>query len=261
MVFKRGKLALSLGLLSSIAVGAAGLLTAKTAAADDITLSTVTSQGISGYQDLRGRDPVLSVSVVSSGPTIKILADAYEKISDYAQDPIEYQFFVNRRLFSTQIQARELPGAVGVDIGQDVAVPPFNYTVIATLLHPNRQFKTVIHGAVYGSNLTASLSCTLEDESDSANPINVSAADVQTVQPAENRVSLSFEGTSGGSSSKTTASLDAEVSGTSLTGTISVSGKSGQNSVDAQGKISFENSQIKSLEMSSSDKKISISCQ
>lgn len=226
------------------------------ALADDLVISTVTSQGVSGYQDLKGRDPVLTVSAVSSGPTIKILADAYVKNGDFSQDPIEYQFFVNRRLFSTQIQAKELPGAVGVDIGADVATPPFNYSVIATLIHPNRQFKTVIHGAVYGSNLLATMDCVLQDSTSGDAGIEVSASGVQTSQPGNDTITLSFEGNPG----KVGVAAEATNSGGALSGTISVSKSSGTNTVEASGTIKFENSQVKSLEMSSSDGKVNLTC-
>ena len=109
---------------------------------------TLTTEGVSGEADKGRRSPVLSASTSVTTGNVKILVDAYVPSSQYQKFPIKFEFFVNRKLVLTQIRSSELPGPVGIDIGTKVASPPFNYSIVATLLHPNRQYTTVLNAAV-----------------------------------------------------------------------------------------------------------------
>jgi hypothetical protein len=107
---------------------------------------------------------------------------------------VRYDFYVNRKLIQTQIRSKALPGPIGIDIGPDIAQLPFNYTVVATILVPNREFKTIIEGAVFASNLSGTFECTLTTEGSSETDDEIyTASNVQTVQSGNQSFALAFE--------------------------------------------------------------------
>jgi len=127
--------------------------------------SVNTTEGVSGFLDKKRRAPSLSVGVSrGAADAVKLLADAYVANEEYTEYPIKFEFFVNRALVATQIRSKELTGAVGIDVDPKTTPFPFNYTVIATVLGPNRTFTTVLNGAAFSSDLTGGgsiTSCTL----------------------------------------------------------------------------------------------------
>lgn len=127
--------------------------------------SILTAEGVLGDTDSKRRAPQLRVQPQVLEGRVRLLADAYIPHPDLQDHPIEFEFFINRKLFTTQIRSKSLPGAVGVDIGPDVAVPPFNYSVVAKVVHPNRTFTTVLEGAVVSATPDVSAeqfeSCTI----------------------------------------------------------------------------------------------------
>ncbi len=134
------------------------------AMAQSVTNRTV---GIAGKMDKADRTPDLGVTVNRFSGRVQILADAHIPHTEYQLYPLQFDFFINRRLFSSQYRSPTLPGPVGVDIASDVAVPPFNYTVVAKVLTPDgRPFTSVLEGAVFNSNLVATLDCTLTTSTD-----------------------------------------------------------------------------------------------
>ncbi len=129
---------------------------------------TNATEGISGYQDAKGRDPVIIVTAKRDAALKKatLLVDAYVSNGEFTQFPIRFDFYINRKLYVSQMRSVELPGPIGIDIGEDIATIPFNYSVVATVLHPNKQFSTILHGAVEestgsGGTTTSGLDCTL----------------------------------------------------------------------------------------------------
>jgi len=131
----------------------------NSAGAQEPPLRTI---GVSGDMDSSGRSPVLSVGVNPGAESVQIVADAYVDNSKYTKYPIQFDFYVNRKLFSSQIRSTELPGPVGIDVGRDVAALPFNYTVVSRVITPNgRYYSTVLQGAVFATNLVANLDCTV----------------------------------------------------------------------------------------------------
>lgn len=118
-----------------------------------------TTEGVSGDRDKKRRNPVISVDRQIKNGNVQLLVDAHVPSEDYRKYPIRFEFYLNRRLHVTQIRSQELPGPVGIDIGPDVATLPFNYTVVARVLHPNRTFTTVLNGAAYNNELSGLLDC------------------------------------------------------------------------------------------------------
>lgn len=188
----------------------------------------LTSQGVAGDIDKGNRGPELSVRTENRSGTIAILADAHVPDTSFEKYPIQFDFFINRKLFSSQYRSPTLPGAVGVDIGPDVATTPFNYTVVATVLHPNRGYTTVIEGAVFDSALATELNCTLtvetetsEEETDELTGSIYTAENVPTNQVGNNVFEIEF--TAADESGENEISIDASVtinSGEESTGSI-----------------------------------------
>ncbi len=130
---------------------------------------TLTTEGVSGDIDKHFREPVLSVGSHTGTTSTTINADAYVINDEFKKYPIQFDFYVNRSLFASQIRSTELPGPVGISVPYTVAPIPFNYTVVAKVLHPNRVFTTVLNAAVERIDPTPTpgggmvLNCTLTD--------------------------------------------------------------------------------------------------
>jgi hypothetical protein len=160
---------------------------------------TLSTEGIQGSTDKKDRDPTLSVTEVpipaseEGGARVKLLAYAEVASHEFKEFPIRFEFYVNQRLISTQVRSSDLDGPVGVDVTPDIATQPFNYSVVATVLHPNRQFTTMLTGASFASDLVASLDCTAtlafgDDEVGSLFQVN----GTQSAQRGNDTIELSF---------------------------------------------------------------------
>ena len=128
---------------------------------------TLSNEGIEGFVDAKHRGPVLTVgpSYFASGSNEArsaggayglLLVDASVPNTDYKEYPIRFEFYVNRQLVSTQLRSEALPGPIGLSIPTSMATVPFNYSVVATVLYPNRSFSTVINGAITTGELSIS---------------------------------------------------------------------------------------------------------
>lgn len=232
-----------------------------------------TTEGVSGFLDKKRRAPSLSVGVnrgTSNG--VKLLADAYVANEEYTEYPIKFEFFVNRSLVATQIRSKELPGPVGIDVDVKKNPFPFNYSVIATVLGPNRTFTTVLNGAVFSSDLAgggaiSSCQLTLSDavKAQGANAERVYAADsVSISQTSNSSVQVVFE--------TSTLSDGSKADPVSVTATISVDGEKasgevtvteGDNSpttATATGTASVKNGQVDGFSVGTTDNKTSLTC-
>lgn len=120
-------------------------------------------EGIEGFVDYKHRGPVLTINAFYFGPSTseakssggafsRILADSYVPNEDYAEYPIKFEFYINRQLVSTQLRSTAQPGPIALTLPAGEASPPFSYSVIATLLYPNRSFSTVINGTLNADN-------------------------------------------------------------------------------------------------------------
>jgi hypothetical protein len=206
------------------------------------------AEGVSGTVDKKRRSPIIFVDPKAEGRTVKILIDLFVPNEEYREYPVKVEFYVNRQLFATQIRSKELPGPLGVVLGPDVAVKPFNYSIVATLLHPNRQFVSVAQGAIVegpptpigtaaptaapvGTPRPGSLRCVLsttvsvtdEESPESSVDSRYVANDVLPTTGANGEVSLSFTATAEGAGEE---SQNVQVTlrpgaGNAATGTIS----------------------------------------
>lgn len=228
------------------------------------------AEGIGNTTDKKLRAPTMTVDTRVSPGNVKILVDAYVKNSEYTEYPIEFRFFVNRKLFATQIRSKELTGPIGVDIGSDIASPPFNYSIVATLLHPNRQFVTIAQGAVYANSFSGVLDCTLsvtETASDTTtDPVTTeyTASAVTISQSSNNSIIFNFEGTSSTAADpdkKANISLDVNTTDNSLSGTVEIDDDI-ENPVSVSGTLETDasTSELTSVSVQSSDGLTSVVC-
>ena len=125
-------------------------------------------EGINNSIDKKRRNPVITVktSYVTDTSTAKIIVDSYIPNTDFEKYPVKFEYFINKKLFTSQIRNVSTTGDLGIDVGPDIAPVPFAYSIVATLLHPNRQYITVAEGTVSETNSTGtplegSLGCTL----------------------------------------------------------------------------------------------------
>lgn len=258
---------------ATLAVTAASLFRVQVSHADDqVSSPTLQSEGVSGDIDKQRRGPLLSVSThyypATSSETAhtKILADATVQHDQYKKYPIRFDFYVNRSLVTSQIRSTELPGPIGVDIDSKIATVPFNYSVIATLVHPNRQFMTLIQGAVYGTEISGSLSCnlTITDASTENSTAKVYVAEsVQATQTGNNAFTLSFESSKLESGEGAdTVKLDASLSSSGNTASGSITSTlNEQATVKAvTGDIEVTDGAVKSLSVTSADGLTKLDC-
>lgn len=223
---------------------------------------THTVEGVSGDIDRKHRGPSLSVNAYAEGSGAKILADAYVPNTEFSSYPIRFDFYINRRLFSSQIRSKELPGAIGVDVGSDVAPIPFNYTVVATLLHPNRQFVTTAYGVVYASNLLASFDCTLSINDSSALADDYSATEVSSTQSGNNSLSLSFAANNSSDDKEATVNSSLNINSDTASGSVTYSIDGQTKTVAVSGDITKSDSgALTSIAVSSSDEALSLDCE
>ena len=174
--------------------------------------------------------------------------------------PLQFDFFINRRLFSSQYRSPTLPGPVGVDIASDVAVPPFNYAVVAKVLTPDgRPFTTVLEGAVFNTNLVAILNCTLTTSTDTFVQASLTLDQVGNTSFS---VPMNTNNTSGDTTAQLSGSLS--VSGDTISGALTTTLSGAQSSSvkrNMTGTASFDSQQnLTSFTVLSADEEVGLSC-
>jgi len=181
---------------------------------------------------------------------------------EFKKYPIRVDFFINRRLFSSQYRSPELDGALGVDIGPDIATPPFNYEIVATLLHPNRQYLTVFQNALFSSDLSGTLDCTLITNATSDTEfVEFTAQDVSFAQGGNNSFNVSFSGEN--AAQDKTASFSGSVTVTEETGTSSATIVQDDvtSSVTLSGDVAKGDAGVSSVSLVSSDGNVELNCE
>ena len=221
-----------------------------------------TYEGVSGDGDKGRRGPVLSVShsVDSNGATI--LVDAYTPSSEFTKYPIRFDFFVNRSLYASQLRSSEQPGAIGVTVPAAVATVPFNFTIIATVLHPNRLYTTVAEGKVFTSDLSTTLTCTVTTAGSADVEGNeYTVANISTSQSGNANFSFSFSAAATDSAPGASVSVNLTTNDTNATGTITINEDGTESSSDVSGLVERQSDQLTFIELSSDGAAPSITCQ
>lgn len=227
-----------------------------------VSSEVLTFEGVSGDGDKGRRGPVLSVShsVDSSGATI--LVDAYTPSSEFTKYPIRFDFFINRSLYASQLRSSEQPGAIGVTVPSTVATVPFNYAIIATVLHPNRLYTTVAEGKVFTSDLSTTLTCTVTTAGTADTDGNeYTVAGISTNQSANANVNFTFTAPASDPAPGASVSVNLTTSGANATGTISITEDGNETSSDISGVVERQSDQLTFLELSSDGAAPSITCQ
>lgn len=235
------------------------LLLAALGATASSALAQQFQEGISGTVDAKRRSPVVSFSTVRAPDGVKILVDAYMPNGDYEQYPIRFDLYVNRHLLVSQIRSNELPGPIGATVPPTVATPPFNFSIVATLLHPNRQFSSVAQGAIYPVDLTGTFSCKIT-VADGAETRTFETSGATATQPAPNRMTLTLaKPLFGDADGKRSFSADLEVTGSTIAGTIA-DAEGTSSSVSGSVSLDQTNSRVQSLEAAGTDSLPSLAC-
>lgn len=225
--------------------------------------SMISSEGVSGDIDLKRREPVLSVSVSAGLTAATIYADAYVENDGTSKYPIKFDFYINRSLFASQIRSSELPGAVGITVPYSAAPLPFNYSVLAQVITPNRIFSTVLNGAVErvdptpAPTLTSRLDCSFTDNSLSPS-VTYTAEDAQFMESGSS-VSAAFDVVDA-EENNLSLQLAASENSSSLSGTLTISNSDGSWTKDISGSFQKAEGLLTAISLSSSDNKERLEC-
>lgn len=216
-------------------------------------------EGISGTVDAKRRSPVISFSTVRAAEGVKILVDAYMPNGDYEQYPIRFDLYVNRHLLVSQIRSRELPGPIGATVPPSVATPPFNFSIVATLVHPNRQFSSVAQGAIYPVDLTGTFSCKIT-VAEGTGTSSFETSEAKATQSAPNRMTLTLaKPLFGDADGKRSFSADLEVTGSTASGTI-LDAEGTSSSVSGTVSLDQTGSRVQSLDAAGTNSLPTLSC-
>ena len=201
--------------------------------------------------------------------TVKILVDGQVPNEEYQKYPIQYDFYINNRLFSSQITSKQLPGPIGIDVSSEVVPLPFNYTIKATVLHPNRTFTTMAFGAVDESlqiitptpvplgtetpgtttgtgGGTSILNCTVGYDSTGSDNVTDYINDSVTISESGSLVSASFNATADDGTSSIKVDFAVTSSGSAgstesrpLTGTVQVTSGNSIDTIEIEGEVAY----------------------
>jgi len=262
------------------------LLPALSIGQTSIPGEVLNSEGISGYADKHHRNPILSVQSIVDPTKVRILVDASILDSQLQKFPLKFDFYVNRTFVTSMIRSPDLTGAIGVEIAPTVATPPFNYSVVATLLHPNRQFTSVVNAAVFPTNLTSKLECVLtvnddssevaksvstvaeseaseSDEATDASTIEYTAPEVTTQQVDNSTFKIEFNEAPGDTEGKTASLVAAVLVGAdkkTASSLLSFTTENGEEKVQTTGEVMIAEGALKELSLASSDEGVTLSC-
>lgn len=224
---------------------------------------TFSAEGIAGDIDKKRRSPVVGARNINESGGVKIVVDAYIPNEDYQKYPIQLDFYIDRRLFSSQIRSPEISGPLGIDVGPDIASLPFNYVIVARTLHPNREFTTVLSAPTLEFGVTESFNCSLVQAKANANPtLEVTANSVTPEQSDAQHVSiiLKTNDASGKKNVSLVATLNVNNSTSSASGTLSLNVDGESQVIQVSGDANIEGDVLKSFELESSDKSTIFNC-
>lgn len=207
-----------------------------------------TTEGISGDVDVHDRNPILSFGKDVFADSTRILVDAMVKNGDYSKYPIRFDFYVNGNLLLSQFRSQELPVPVGITLSKTEYPLPYNYTIVATLVTPNRTFSTTAYGSMTASDVSASLPCTV-----TINDVDYGA---DSVTAGAGTFSFNAEGDGGTKEISVTLTID----GAAATGTVTVTGGDSDGTPSAvTGTAVTSNGTLTALELTDGSS-LSLSC-
>lgn len=261
----------------------------STTTTSSATVNTLTAEGIGDKFDKKRRGPVLTISTHTEATQVRILADAFIDNKGYENFPIKFDFYVNQKIFSSQLRTKELPGAVGVNIPLSEYPLPFNYQVMASTIFPNGSHSTLIQGAIYSNKYATTFESCAFTLTSSATPTPTATAaelsadvilsdlntaaitsgdtlssdgTVSTTQDGNSSFSLSYSGTT--SNDQSQESLTAKVSvseASSASASVTVTDAEGTSTAySLTGAITMTNDKLTGLELSSVGSTAKLSC-
>lgn len=222
---------------------------------------TLSAEGVAGDIDSKNRNPHVTVGATVGSNQVTILADAFHPSDEFKKYPIQFDFFVNRTLFASQYRSPTLEGPVGVTVPSSVATPPFNYVVVAKVLHPNSVYTTVIEGAVFSTSLSATVDCTLTlpAATEGAEDTIFTASGVALGQSSNSNVDASFSAVSQDGKRTVQVNTQATVV-TPSSGTVTVTEDGNESSFSGEATVEKDDTGVSSLTITSDDGNSTLSC-
>lgn len=267
-------------ILSSTSLSLALICCVTPAIAEPVRSSV---EGVQGYLDKDRRSPVLTVSHEVFEDNTEILADAHMLNGSLSEFPIQFDFYVDRKLFDSQYRSVGQTGPVGIRVPSSVTPAPFTYTVVATLLHTNRQYKTVYEAtaseaAQSSSSSSASsengsldnvipttIDCSLDITTDGT-VTTFNADSIATSSVNEEAITFTFtaQEEEGTGTRSVSVSLTQNAETETAQGTVSITNSSSDASVPVSHTVtgSFEVSDgtVSLVEVSTEDDSVDLSC-
>lgn len=231
-----------------------------------VSAQTLEAEGVVGDLDRQSRNPHLTISVTAGKDQVTILADAFHPSHEFTKYPIQFEFFINRTLFSTQYRSVKLPGPVGVTVPESVAAVPFNYVVVAKVIHPNSVYTTVIEGAATSDSSgeqptdgTLACSLTVVDEDTTT---TYAAGNVSISQDSDSTYNSDFTASTedGDNSAKVSSTVNVNADDAS-SGTVTIE-RDGEDDLTFSGDASIETDgeTVSKVTISSSENDSILSC-
>lgn len=220
-------------------------------------------EGIVGDVDKGRRAPVItfSTSVAADGSSATILVDTQIINEEYRRFPIAVDFYVNGKLFSKQYRSLELPNPLGINVPNELAPIPFNYAIVATLLHTNRQFVSIVQGSISAPGSGGSLNCTATEQvGGDAVGVDVSGA-VDTQIGSDNKFVFTLTDADRSAEVSLTVEPSSSTTARPATGTVTVKqGSNGAVTYDVSGTVTAAGTTVSAVDASEAGGKLSLSC-
>ena len=239
-------------LLGSVALGAL-TLSIPVYATPSLSVS-----GISGDTDLKDRSPLLTYTKDVTSTQSKISASATVVNDGYKKYPIRYDFYINGELFSSQVTSTELPLTPTITLDRTDHPLPYNYTIVATLITPNRTISTTSYGSVVESEVGIPRACTLTS-TDSSLPSPSYTASSVSFSGDSTKLNTTFTGVASDGNGDKDFTVTLTISnGTTATGTISISALKTDASVS--GTVTFTDGVLSAVQVNNTDSTITLDC-
>lgn len=219
-----------------------------------VLLTPLTTAGVANYADKKGRNPTLTVQQSHRPGVVSLLVNA-AATGDFEKFPIQVDIFVNGTLFTSQIVSPTLPIPLGVDVPEARAALPFNFTVVAKIIHPNSVYTSALEGAAFPQNFAdeqQNLACNVvagETEL-SANAVTIERVGGTNYQFAVPELP------EGGDQARVAYTLSAN-GGSVASGTVTLNDN---EPTTVTGTVTSEGQSVTAIALANTDDSVSVSC-
>lgn len=223
---------------------------------------TNTSTGITTTSatnlDRDGRTPILSVTSGTNtqlfGNPVELRISATVENDTYENHPIRVEIYVAGKHFESFLTTSRRPIPIAAFIGDDVfdrsGGRPMDITILASTVHVNRTFTSMVEITVYNQNFSGTFDCTYVATNEADTSTTYVANGVNIVQRSESQIELSesFNAVDGSQQVTVTTVLSLNSSDSTISGTVQVTENGTSSVVGLTGTFDREEENDNSLE-------------